>query len=150
MSELEEHFFSIGWPSAAPAVPLILVFTKYDEFVSQVQLDWAREAQQGGLSKVAVSHILRDLSSKKFEQEIGSRWDGVLNGTVPRVCVSEGDEDDDARSLEELTEKTLETLRERSVRYAFSTAQRNSALISTRCEHPPPPLSPLETKQQAY
>ncbi|KAK3905461.1 hypothetical protein C8A05DRAFT_12704 [Staphylotrichum tortipilum] len=132
VSELEEHFFSIGRPSAAPGVPLILVFTKYDEFVSQVQLDWSREAQQQGLSKVAVSHILRDLSAKKFEQEIGRRWDNVLGGTAPRVCVSEGDEDDDARSLEELTEKTLASLRERSVRYAFSTAQRNSAMISTR------------------
>lgn len=134
MTEFEQRFFFGGLHSAAPWVPLILVFTKYDEFVSQVKLDWSRGAQEQGLSKVAVSHILRDLSSKKFEKHIGQKWDEVLGGSVPRVCVSSGDEDDDVRSDEVLAEATLTALRNKSVKYAFAAAQRNSALISTRCK----------------
>jgi hypothetical protein len=134
VTELEQRFFFGGLHSAAPWVPLILVFTKYDEFVSQVKLDWSRGAQEQGLSKVAVSHILRDLSSKKFEKHIGQKWDEVLGGSVPRVCVSSGDEDDDVRSDEVLAEATLTALRNKSVKYAFAAAQRNSALISTRCK----------------
>ncbi|KAK4153514.1 hypothetical protein C8A00DRAFT_43576 [Chaetomidium leptoderma] len=134
VSDLETRFFSSGLRLAAPGVPLVFVFTKYDEFVGQVKLDWSREAQERGLSKVAVSHILRDLSSKKFEQHIGKKWDHVLHGTIPRVCVSGGDDDDEdgTRSFEELTTATLASLRERSVKYAFATAQRKSALISTQ------------------
>ncbi|EAQ88852.1 hypothetical protein CHGG_05471 [Chaetomium globosum CBS 148.51] len=132
VTELEQRFFFGGLHSASPWVPLILVFTKYDEFVSQVKLDWSRGAQEQGLSKVAVSHILRDLSSKKFEKHIGQKWDEVLGGSVPRVCVSSGDEDDDVRSDEVLAEATLAALRNKSVKYAFAAAQRNSALISTR------------------
>lgn len=134
VTEFEQRFFFGGLHSAAPWVPLILVFTKYDEFVSQVKLDWSRGAQEQGLSKVAVSHILRDLSSKKFEKHIGQKWDEVLGGSVPRVCVSSGDEDDDVRSDEVLAEATLTALRNKSVKYAFAAAQRNSALISTRCK----------------
>ncbi|KAK3296362.1 uncharacterized protein B0H64DRAFT_342579 [Chaetomium fimeti] len=132
VTELEQRFFFGGLHSAAPWVPLVLLFTKYDEFVSQVKLDWSRGAQEQGLSKVAVSHILRDLSSKKFEKHIGQKWDEVLGGSVPRVCVSSGDEDDDVRSDEVLAEATLTTLRNKNVKYAFAAAQRNSALISTR------------------
>ena len=120
--------------SAAPGVPLVIVFTKYDEFVSQVKLDWSQNPEERGLSKVAVSHILRDLSSEKFDQHIGRKWDGVLDGAIPRVRVSSGDDENDARSAGELAETTLASLRERSVRYAFVAAQRNSAWISTRCK----------------
>ncbi|KAK4043854.1 hypothetical protein C8A01DRAFT_31954 [Parachaetomium inaequale] len=60
---------------AAPGVPLVFVFTKYDEFVSQVKLDWSRDAEERRLSKVAVSPIRRDLSSKKFNKHIGRKWD---------------------------------------------------------------------------
>lgn len=134
VAELETRFFTSGLHAAAPGVPLVLVFTKYEEFVGQVKLDWSRDAQERGLSKVAVSHILRDLSSKKFEKEIGRRWDNLLNGTIPRVCVSSGDDEDDERSCEELALRTLSTLREKGIRYAFGTAQRNSALISTKCK----------------
>jgi hypothetical protein len=139
VAELERRFFSTGLHTNAANIPLILAFTKYDEFVSQVRLDWSRDAQQRGLSKVAVAHILRDLSSKKFEKHIGRKWDEVLNGSIPRVCVSGGDDEDAARSFEELTVDTLARLRERSVKYAFAAAQRNSATISTQCKSPASP-----------
>ena len=139
MTELEKHFFSTGLHAAAPGVPLVLVFTKYEEFVSQVRLDWSRDTQERALSTVAVTHILRDLSSKKFERLVGKKWNEVLGGTTPRVCVSSGENEDDARSFEELTVRTLASLRERSVKFAFAAAQRNSALISTQCE----PSSPF-------
>jgi hypothetical protein len=147
VAELEKRFFTSGLHTAAPGVPLVLVFTKYEEFVGQVKLDWSRDAQERGLSKVAVTHILRDLSSKKFEKEIGRKWDDLLNGTIPRVCVSSGDNEDDERSCEELALRTLASLRERGIRYAFATAQRNSALITTKCEFPftLPPTKPLQT-----
>ncbi|KAK4131591.1 hypothetical protein BT67DRAFT_464267 [Trichocladium antarcticum] len=132
VAELEKRFFTSGLPLAAPNVPVIIVFTKYDEFVNQVRIDWSRDAQQRGLSKLPVAHILRDLSSEKFDQQIGAKWDRVLSQTVPRVCVSSGDGEDDARSVEELAERTLAGLRDRSVKYAFAAAQRNSALISTQ------------------
>ena len=134
MTELEKRFFSTGLHAAAPGVPLVLVFTKYEEFVSQVRLDWSRDTQERALSTVAVTHILRDLSSKKFERLVGKKWQEVLGGTTPRVCVSSGENEDDARSFEELTVRTLASLRDRSVKFAFAAAQRNSALISTQCE----------------
>jgi hypothetical protein len=143
VADLERRFFSTGLHTNAANIPLILAFTKYDEFVSQVRLDWARDAQQRGLSKVAVAHILRDLSSKKFENRIGKKWDEVLNGSIPRVRVSGGDDEDAARSFEELTVDTLARLRERSVKYAFAAAQRNSATISTQCKSPGPLNHPL-------
>ncbi|KAK4239586.1 hypothetical protein C8A03DRAFT_42817 [Achaetomium macrosporum] len=132
VGELETRFFTGDLHAAAPHMPIVLVFTKYDEFVSQVKLEWSRNADEHGLSKVAVSHILRDLSSKKFEKDIGRKWDEVLNGTIPRVCVSSGDDEDSARSSEELAEATLASLRDKNVKFAFAAAQRNSALISTR------------------
>ncbi|GAB1320905.1 hypothetical protein MFIFM68171_11115 [Madurella fahalii] len=131
VGEVEKRFFN-GLGSFAPHVPLVLVFTKYDEFVSKVKLDWSRDAQEQGLSKVAVSHILRDLSSKKFEKQIGKKWDDVLNETIQRVCVSSGDSEDDTRSFEELAGVTLAGLQHSSVKFAFAAAQRNSAAISTQ------------------
>jgi hypothetical protein len=140
VAELEKRFFSSGLASAAPNVPIILVFTKYDEFVHKVKIDWSRDAQERGLSKLAVTHILQDLSSKKFEQNIGKKWDAVLSESIPRVCVSSGDSDseDDTKSFEELAERTLAGLRDRSVKFAFAAAQRNSALISTQCTRASP------------
>ncbi|EGS17831.1 uncharacterized protein CTHT_0071850 [Thermochaetoides thermophila DSM 1495] len=130
--EIEARFLTKGLPSAAPNVPLVLVFTKYEEFVARVKIEWSRDAQEQGLSKVAVSHILRDLSSKKFEQAIGRKWNGVLEASVPRVKISSGDSEDDVRSFEELAESTLSTLQNRSVKFVYAAAQRNSAFISAR------------------
>jgi len=138
---LEKQFFKT-LATIAPHIPVVLLFTKYDEFVGQVQLDWSRDAQERGLSKVAVTHILRDLSTKRFETMIGSKWDEVLQmgGTreqhrVQRVCVaSDGDGGEGEESFEKLAEVTLAGLRERNVKLAFAVAQRNSALMSTHCK----------------
>jgi hypothetical protein len=134
VGELERRFFNETLGSLASNVPAVLVFTKYNEFVGQVQLDWSHDAQAYGQSKVAVSHILRDLSSEKFEKQIGRKWADALgdnNGSIlPRVCVSE----DDGISFLALAETTLAGLRQRCVRFAFAAAQRNSASISTQCE----------------
>ncbi|KAL2271976.1 hypothetical protein VTJ83DRAFT_1347 [Remersonia thermophila] len=145
VSDLERRFFGVagrgGLCDVAPGVPVVLVFTKYDDFVERVRLGWSHNAEEKGLSKVAVSYILRDLAAKRFEHEIGRRWDEVLlpNGAspgaaavVPRVCVSSPDTDEDARSFEALAEATLARLRDRSVKYAFAAAQRISAPICTR------------------
>lgn len=135
ISALERKFFASDWIAVAHVhhVPIVLAFTKYDEFVSQVQMDWMRRsAGDSGLSKVAVGHILRDLSGKKFEKTIGDKWDDLLNRAIQRVCVSSGDSDDDVRSFEALAEKTLASLRDHDVKLAFAAAQRNSALISTQ------------------
>ena len=43
-------------------------------------MDWIKSAQEKGMSKVAVAHILRDLTDKKFEEGIGKRWDTLLKG----------------------------------------------------------------------
>ncbi|KAK3339950.1 hypothetical protein B0T25DRAFT_560968 [Lasiosphaeria hispida] len=145
VSQQETRFFGGGLATVAPQVPVVLVFTKYDEFVGRVQLAWSRDAQERGLSKVALSYILRDLSTKRFYELIGKRWDDVLlDGQgrsrvrhVPRVCVSSGavDGDDDDSSFEALAKVTLESLREwkeRHVKLAFAAAQRSSVTISTR------------------
>ncbi|KAK4187141.1 hypothetical protein QBC35DRAFT_464069 [Podospora australis] len=134
ISSLEKKFFRGDWITVAHAhhIPIILTFTKYDEFVSQVMMDWLRNSSgDSGLSKVAVGHILRDLSTKKFEKTIGSKWDSLLDKVIQRVCVSSGDSDDDLRSFEALAEKTLASLRDHEVKVAFAAAQRNSAYIST-------------------
>ncbi|KAL1841549.1 hypothetical protein VTJ49DRAFT_6922 [Mycothermus thermophilus] len=129
ISDLERRFFGVigqgGLCDVAPGLPVVLVFTKYDDFVERVRLEWSRDAQEKGLSKVAVSYILRDLATKRFEQEIAAV-------VVPRVCVSSPDTDEDARSFEVLAETTLARLRDRNVKYAFAAAQRISALICTR------------------
>ncbi|KAK3681009.1 hypothetical protein B0T22DRAFT_309847 [Podospora appendiculata] len=132
---LETQFFA-ELPKIAPRVPVVLVFTKYDEFVTQVQLDWSRDAsRRGGVSKVAVAHILRDLSVKRFEKTIGRKWDEASGRTkgrqIPRVCVSGGPEDGD-ESYERLAARTLASLRDRSVQLSFAAAQRSSAFISTQ------------------
>ena len=134
VADLERRLFAGGMHSAASGTPIVLVFTKYEEFGSRVKNNWSRDASEQGLSKVAVSHILHELSARRFESHIGKKWDEVLNGAIPRVCVLSGDSDEDARSFEALASVTLARLRERSVRYAFAAAQRNSALISTRCK----------------
>ncbi|KAK0704593.1 hypothetical protein B0H67DRAFT_649023 [Lasiosphaeris hirsuta] len=145
VSRLETRFFGGGLASVAPQVPVVLVFTKYDEFVGRVQLEWSRGADEHGLSKVALTHILRELSTKRFHELIGKRWDDVLlDGQgrsrvriVPRVCVASGavDGSDDDSSFEALAKVTLESLREwkqKHVKLAFAAAQRSSATISTR------------------
>ncbi|KAK0703879.1 hypothetical protein B0T26DRAFT_733121 [Lasiosphaeria miniovina] len=137
---LEERFFTRDLASLAAHTPLVLVFTKYDEFVSQVQLDWSRQADHRGLSKVAVSHILRDLTAKRFAKQIGKRWDDVesrsLIKKIPRVCVASRSEVEDdglgSTSFYALATATLDNLRERSVKTAFAAAQRNSASVATR------------------
>lgn len=146
VSRLETRFFGGGLATVAPHVPVLLVYTKYDDFVSRVEMDWSHAAQQRGLSKVAVSHILKDLTTKRFEKTIKKRWDGVLLDErgrykvqpVPRVCVASGtDPDDDDSTFEKLATATLDSLREWKhwdVKMAFAAAQRNSATISTRCE----------------
>jgi hypothetical protein len=140
VGDLERRFFGNSEDSlhaVAPGVPVTLVFTKYDDFVVRVKHEWSKDAEERGLSKVAVSYILRDLATKRFEQEIGERWDEVLrngNSAIPRVCVSSPDVDEDARSFELLAETALARLRDRSVKLAFAAAQRISAPISTRCE----------------
>lgn len=73
ISPVESYFFHHLSQIVPHHVPVLLLFTKYDEFVSQVQMDWIREAQDKGMSKVAVAHILRDLTSKRFEDRIGRR-----------------------------------------------------------------------------
>jgi hypothetical protein len=126
---LEGEFLeSLGGASQRP--PAILVFTKYDEFVSETQLQWARDAGERGLSKVAVSHILGDLTVKRFEEKIGKRWDAVLAGAGPvqRVCVAS----EDAGSFERLAATTSAVVRDEEGRRAFATAQRNNAAVSTR------------------
>jgi hypothetical protein len=138
---LEARFFA-ELNSIAPHVPVVLVFTKYDDFVSQVQLDWSRNAQGRGLSKVAVSHILRDLTVKRFERLIGRQWDDITQGRskvlTQRVCVASDLEDGDA-SFERLAVSTLGSLKDESIQLSFAVAQRNSASISTECEFGPFP-----------
>lgn len=145
VSALEKRFFGGDLASVAPHVPALLVFTKYDEFVSRVQLTWSRDAEERGLSKVAVSHILKDLTSKKFEETIGKRWDDVMLDSkgrsrvqrTARVCVAGcATVDDDDSSFGELAAATLKSLgewKEWHVKLAFAAAQRNSAAMSTRC-----------------
>ncbi|KAK4227798.1 hypothetical protein QBC38DRAFT_526160 [Podospora fimiseda] len=132
VGELEKRFFLNGLAQISPHVPIVLVFSKYEEFMAKVALEWSKGANERGLSKIAVGHILRDLSGKRFEQDIASKWDGFLSANIPRVCVSSDDEDDDNRSFEQLTLSTLATLRDTNVRYAFAAAQRHSASISTQ------------------
>ncbi|KAK3994193.1 hypothetical protein QBC44DRAFT_322808 [Cladorrhinum sp. PSN332] len=132
VGELERRFFLNGLAQISPHVPMVLVFTKYEEFMAKVALEWSKGANERGLSKVAVGHILRDLSGKRFEQSIATKWDGLLSAHIPRVCVSSDDENDDNRSFEQLTLSTLATLRDKNVRYAFAAAQRHSASISTQ------------------
>ncbi|KAK1751306.1 hypothetical protein QBC47DRAFT_80661 [Echria macrotheca] len=144
ISRLEARFFGEDIASVAPHVPVIMVFTKYDEFISKVQLDWSKDAQERGLSKVAVTHILNDLTAKRFSKTIGKRWDELMldksgrpkGKRVLRACVAGGtDPDDDESSFEALATTTLESLREWKegyVRLVFAAAQRNSATISTK------------------
>lgn len=141
IADLERRFFSSGLASAAPNVPIILVFTKYEEFVQQVKIQWSHDADERGLSKLPVMHILRGLSAERFEKSIGKKWADVIKGTIPRVRVSVGDTDDDEKSFEELSGRTLASLRDRSVKFAFAAAQRNSALISTQCKTSTPPTN---------
>ncbi|KAM7195409.1 hypothetical protein V8F33_006750 [Rhypophila sp. PSN 637] len=143
---LEIQFFKT-LSTLAPHIPVVLVFTKYDEFVSQVRLDWSKDAEERGLSKVAVTHILRDLAVKRFEHSIGERWDEALQlgvdrssswqeHNVRRVCVAGseglGDDDTEPESFLQLVGITLAGLKERSVKLAFAVAQRNSAFIDTQ------------------
>ncbi|KAK4662249.1 uncharacterized protein QC763_701300 [Podospora pseudopauciseta] len=133
ISDLEKHFFTQDITSVH--VPVVLVYTKYDEFVSRVMLEWMKGAgsTERGVSKVAVGHILKDISSKKFEEDIGRHWNMILPFSIPRVCVSSGDEDDDIRSFQQLANSTLVSLKgEADVKLAFATAQRSSPVISTQ------------------
>ncbi|KAK4650937.1 hypothetical protein QC762_701300 [Podospora pseudocomata] len=133
ISDLEKHFFTQDITSVH--VPVVLVYTKYDEFVSRVMLEWMKGAgsTERGVSKVAVGHILKDISSKKFEEDIGRHWNMILPFSIPRVCVSSGDEDDDIRSFQQLANSTLASLKgEADVKLAFATAQRSSPVISTQ------------------
>lgn len=135
ISDLEKHFFTQDITSVH--VPVVLVYTKYDEFVSRVMLEWMKGAgsTERGVSKVAVGHILKDISSKKFEEDIGRHWNTILPFSIPRVCVSSGDEDDDIRSFQQLATSTLVSLKgEADVKLAFATAQRSSPVISTQCK----------------
>ncbi|KAK4639849.1 hypothetical protein QC761_701300 [Podospora bellae-mahoneyi] len=133
ISDLEKHFFTQDIISVH--IPVVLVYTKYDEFVSRVMLEWMKGAgsTERGVSKVAVGHILKDISSKKFEEDIGRNWNMILPFSIPRVCVSSGDEDDDIRSFQQLANSTLASLKgEADVKLAFATAQRSSPVISTQ------------------
>ncbi|KAJ4385850.1 hypothetical protein N0V85_008048, partial [Neurospora sp. IMI 360204] len=78
ISPAEQYFFHHLSQIVPQHVPVLLLFTKYDEFVSQVQMDWIRSAQEKGMSKVAVAHILRDLVAKRFEDTIGKKWGQLL------------------------------------------------------------------------
>ncbi|VBB87205.1 Putative protein of unknown function [Podospora comata] len=133
ISDLEKHFFTQDITSVH--VPVVLVYTKYDEFVSRIMLEWMKGAgsTERGVSKVAVGHILKDISSKRFEEDIGCHWNMILPFSIPRVCVSSGDEDDDIRSFQQLANSTLASLKgEADVKLAFATAQRSSPVISTQ------------------
>lgn len=142
---LEKRFFNqVAAGLIAPHIPVVLLFTKYDLFVNQVELDWSRDAQERGLSKVAVTHILRDLTQKRFDKTIGRRWkeEALSGGSIPHVCVGSGQDvgDDDAdvgdgdAGFERVAVTTLENLRDRNVKFAFATAQRNSAHIASMCK----------------
>lgn len=153
VSALERRFFSSSSSSSSSSfstMPVVVVFTKYDELVGRVRLEWAREADRRGWSKTPVSGgVVRGLAAERFEERIGRRWDGVLRGreqqAVPRVRVSSGggggdddeEEEDDARTVAELARTTLACLREPDVRLAFVAAQRNSAIMCTRGEYLP-------------
>ncbi|KAK0719053.1 hypothetical protein B0T21DRAFT_374668 [Apiosordaria backusii] len=133
ISDLEKHFFTQDITSVR--VPIVLVYTKYDEFVSHVMLEWMKGAgsTERGVSKIAVGHVLKDISAKKFEENIARHWDKTLSFSIPRVCVSSGDEDDDIRSFQQLATSTLASLKgDSEVKLAFATAQRSSALISSQ------------------
>ncbi|KAK4198042.1 hypothetical protein QBC40DRAFT_96697 [Triangularia verruculosa] len=133
ISDLEKQFFTQDLASIR--VPIVLVYTKYDEFVSQVMLEWMKGAgsTESGISKVAVGHILKDLSSNRFEEEVGCHWDKIVPFAIPRVCVSSGDEDEDIRSFQQLAKSTLASLKgESDVKLAFATAQRTDPVISTQ------------------
>ncbi|KAL0474100.1 hypothetical protein QR685DRAFT_561051 [Neurospora intermedia] len=78
ISAVEQYFFDHLSGIVPTHIPVLLLFTKYDEFVSQVQMDWIKSAQEKGMSKVAVAHILRDLVHKRFEDTIGKKWGQLL------------------------------------------------------------------------
>jgi hypothetical protein len=85
ISPVESYFFHHLSQIVPHHIPVLLLFTKYDEFGSSVQMDWIREAQEKGMSKVAVAHILRDLVAKRFEDRIGKKWGELLREVDGKV-----------------------------------------------------------------
>ncbi|KAB5529070.1 hypothetical protein GE09DRAFT_1064621 [Coniochaeta sp. 2T2.1] len=129
---LEADFFH-QLSSIAPATPIILVFTKYEELIASVRQEWYRDEQKRGVSKVAASHILRDLTNHEFQKRIGRRWDAILEGEpVPKLCVATDDDGSAHAGMERLAVATLAELREKPERLAFAAAQRSAPQISTK------------------
>lgn len=127
--------------SAADTPPAVLVFTKYEELVGRARLEWSRdERRSGAASSVAVSHLIGDLASRRFEERIGGRWDGIVGGgRVARVCVASDDGGDGGvgggrSGFDTLTATTVAALKNWNAKLAFAAAQRNSPSISTQCE----------------
>lgn len=135
---LEAEFFR-ELPSLAPATPAILVFTKYEELIASVRQEWYRDEQKRGVSRVAASHILRDMTTHEFQKRIGRRWDAILGDQhVPKLCVATDDDSSGHAGMERLAAGTLAELKGRSERLAFAAAQRSSPAISTKgaCDVP--------------
>lgn len=117
----------------APATPAILVFTKYEELIASVRQEWYRDEQKRGVSKVAASHILRDLTAHEFHKRIGRRWDAILEKErVPKLCVATDVDSNGHAGMERLAAGTLAELKGKSERLAFAAAQRSSPAISTK------------------
>ncbi|OIW22515.1 hypothetical protein CONLIGDRAFT_587335 [Coniochaeta ligniaria NRRL 30616] len=129
---LEAEFFR-QLPSVAPATPAILVFTKYEELIASVRQEWYRDEQKRGVSKVAASHILRDLTAHEFQKRIGRRWDAILGDEhVPKLCVATDDDSSGHAGMERLAAGTLAELKGKNERLVFAAAQRSSPAISTK------------------
>ncbi|KAK1762219.1 hypothetical protein QBC33DRAFT_290822 [Phialemonium atrogriseum] len=138
---LEADFLAHLRSAAAPDTPpAVLVFTKYEELVGRARLEWSRdERRSGAASSVAVSHLIGDLASRRFEERIGGRWDGIVGGggRVARVCVANDDGGDGGvgggrSGFDALTGTTVAALKDWNAKLAFAAAQRNSPSISTQ------------------
>jgi len=129
---LEAEFFR-QLPTLAPATPAILVFTKYEELIANVRQEWYRDEQRRGISKVAASHILRDLTNHEFKKRIGRRWDAILgDAKIPKLCVATDDEWNPHAGMERLAVGTLSELKGKGERLSYAAAQRGSPAISTQ------------------
>lgn len=94
--------------------------------------EWYRDEQKRGMSKVAASHILRDLTTHEFNKQIGHKWDAVIGDQrISKLCVAT-DDDGGHAGMERLAIGTFAELKGKDERLAFAAAQRVSPALSTR------------------
>ncbi|KAF1836112.1 hypothetical protein BDW02DRAFT_596646 [Decorospora gaudefroyi] len=142
----EEKFFR-DLDNLVGCIPVVVVFTKYDELVSREYSKWyqknRKKMQRNQISEAEMYNTIRVASENAFANTYEEEWARAINGiriASQRVANPQdmGEDNDISQicegyiGVEKLTKLTLQSLQNHDIKNLWVTAQNNSAELNSQ------------------